>query len=407
MNADVQAIRMTRIRHYSQGAVARDGGIDLAIGDIRPPRFHVPAHVRDAAKRALDEGHTYYPPVQGIPELRQAIAAKLARENDLQADADREVLVTTGATEALYAALLSLVSPGDEVLVPDPCHDIYEPMVRLVHGTPVRVPFRAEDDFQMRAEAIESRVTARTRVIWINTPNSPTGAVYGRDTLEAIGRVAVTHDLWILADEPYERFVFDGARHISIASLPGLRDRTATAQAFSKTYGMTGLRVGYLVAPPALTELAMKVHRNVVAGVNLVAQKAAVAALEGPQEAVDHTVAQFDRSRRILVDGLNTMDGIRCTVPRGTFYAYPDVSGLGVSSTEFADLLLEREGVAVVPGDNWGDYRAAAYCRVSFCQPEDVVEEAVGRIRRLVDSLGTRSSGRPQSSRTSEPAASR
>lgn len=382
-NPSVQVIRNTLIRSYSQRAAGKPDGIDLAIGDLRPPHFGVAAHIRDAMKRALDDGLTYYPPLEGIPELRHAIAAKLAMKNRVSTDPDREILVTAGATEALFVALASLVRPGDEVLIPDPCHDVYEPMVRLVQGTPVRVPFRVEEGFQPAVEAIERRVSPRTRLIWINTPNSPTGSVFTRETLIGIAGVATAHKLWILSDEPYECFVYDGARHISIASLCGVRERTATAYAFSKSYAMTGLRIGYLVAPAELIGLALKVHRNIVSCASLIAQKAAVAALIGPEEPVVQLVGQLDQARRLLVQGLNSILGIRCFVPTGAFYAYPDISGLGISSREFADLLLEQEAVAVVPGENWGTYRSRDYVRISYSQPPHLVEEAIERIRRV------------------------
>ncbi len=386
-NSRIDKIQLTTIRRYSEAAHSRPDGIDLAIGDLRGPHFATPAHIRDAAKTAMDEGMTHYPPLQGIPELRRAIAGKLKSYNGIEADPDAEVLVTVGATEALYCAMASILRPGDEVLIPDPCHDIYAPMAHICEAKPVRVPWREEDGFRPTREGIFERITPRTRALWVNAPHSPSGAVLDREALEEIASVAREKDIWVIADEPYERFVYDGAKHLSIASLEGMRERTASAHAFSKTYAMTGWRLGYLSGPPDLIERALKVHRNIVSGVNLISQWAGIAALEGPPDEVEGFVKTLEESREVLVKALQSAPGIRCTMPRGTFYAYPNVSGLGLTSKDFADRLLEEKGVAVVPGDAWGAYLSDEFVRISYSHPPEVVAEGAGRIAEFAEKI--------------------
>lgn len=379
---DVDSVRPTRIRRFSEAVAAMPGGIDLAIGDLRPPDFWPADHVRQAAIDAINAGFSYYPPIQGIPELLDAILQKLERENNISKLSRADVLVTNGATEALYLGLSSVLEVGDEVLVPDPGHDIYDPMVQIARGSVVNYPLRVENGFQPAIADLKSLLSPRTKVLLINTPNSPTGSVFNVEALQAYADFATAHDLWIMTDEPYERFVYGRSTHTSVASLPAMRERTMSAFALSKTYAITGWRIGYLLAPDWIIEQAIKRHRNMLSGINLIAQKAAIAALSGPDDDVINYRNRLDSSRGLLIDFLRSISGVECTDASGTFYCYPNVSALGTAG-DIAERLL-REGIAVVPGDAWGTFRSDDYLRFSFSQPIERIEEALPRIQKAL-----------------------
>src|SRR3954466_14222415 len=324
--------------------------IHLQIGE---PDFDTPANVRGAAKDALDAGATHYPPFAGVPELREAIAADASARKGFEVD-PAQVFVTVGGKGVMLYAILGLVDPGDEVLVPDPGYPIYESLTRFVGATPVPIPIRMSNDFRLDVDELPSLITPRTRGIVVNSPANPTGGVLTRGDLERIAELAIEHDLWVLADEIYGRILYDGAEHVSIASLPGMAERTIVLDGFSKTFAMTGWRLGYAVVPPSLTKVYGQLIINTVSGAPTFAQIGAVAALNGPQDAVDEMVEEFRARRDLIVDGLNAIAGVRCLRPKGAFYVFPDISGTGLNGPQAADRLLNEAGVSVLSGTAFG-----------------------------------------------------
>jgi aminotransferase len=353
--------------------------------EIGRPDFDTPAPIKEAAITALNAGQVHYSSNYGIPSLRAAIAEKLERDSGLHYRPEDEIIVTVGANEAVGAAFLALLDPGDEVLVPDPAWLHYRWCAQLCGATVVPVPCRADDEFVPDPATVAALITPRTRMILVNSPNNPTGAVYSLEVLEEIARLSQKHDLLVLSDEIYERMVYGGARHHSLASLPGMWERTLTVNGLSKAYSMTGWRLGFVAAPKPLSDLMIRVHQYTVSGATTFAQFGAVEAYTGDQGVVDEMVASFDRRRRILVDGLGTIRGLTCPEPRGAFYAFPSVTGTGRSSVELADLLLEEAGVAVVPGDSFGG-AGVGHLRFSYAASDDDLREGVARIGEV---LGT------------------
>ena len=356
--------------------------VHLQIGE---PDFDTPAHVREAAKRALDEGQTHYPPFPGIPAMRAAIAADVTMRKGFHADPS-QVFVTVGGKGVMLYAILGLVDPGDEVLVPDPGYPIYESLTRFVGATPVPIPIRMANDFRLDVDELASLITPRTRVLVINSPANPTGGVLTRTDIERIAELAIRHDLWVLADEIYGRILYDGAEHVSIASLPGMAERTIVLDGFSKTFAMTGWRLGYAVVPPSLIKMFGQLIINTISGVATFAQAGAVAALTGPQDDVDAMLVEFRARRDLVVDGLNAIPGIECHRPVGAFYVFPSIAGTGLSGAALAERLLQEAGVCVLPGSAFGGL-GDEYIRISYANSRANLTEALGRIRALVEPL--------------------
>lgn len=356
--------------------------IHLQIGE---PDFDTPANVREAAKRALDDGATHYAPFAGIPALRDAIAADVAARKHVEADPS-QVFVTVGGKGVMLYAILGLVDPGDEVLVPDPGYPIYESLTRFVGATPVGIPIRMERDFRLDVDELASLITPRTRLLFINSPANPTGGVLTRDDLERISTLAIEHDLWVVADEIYGRILYDGAEHVSIASLPGMAERTIILDGFSKTFAMTGWRLGYAVVPPSLIEMYGQLLINTISCAPTFAQVGAVEALVGPQDAVEAMVVEFKARRDLLVEGLNAIPGVRCATPVGAFYAFPSIGGTGLSGAEMADRLLHEAGVCVLAGTAFG-HVGTDHIRISYANSRENLTEALGRIGRFVEGL--------------------
>ena len=360
-------------------------GRDIIHLEIGEPDFDTPANIREAAKRALDNGWTHYGPYFGLPALREAIAADASRRKGFDASADR-VVVTPGAKPIMYYAMLALVEPGDEVIVPDPGYPIYESMARWAGGTPVSLPIRQEHEFRADLDELATLISPRTRLIVINSPANPTGGVFTRDDIERIAELAVRHDLVVLADEIYGRILYDGTEHVSIASLPGLAERTILLDGFSKTYAMTGWRLGYAILPEPLLFPFSRLIINSVSCVSSFSQVAAVEALAGPQGAVDDMVAEFRARRDLVVDGLNAIPGIRCLMPEGAFYVFPNVSGTGLTGAELADRLLHEAGVCVLAGTAFGR-EGRDHIRISYANSRDNLRQALARIADVVAPL--------------------
>lgn len=355
--------------------------IHLEIGE---PDFPTPRHIVEAAYRAMLDGYTHYGPAAGLPELRRAVARYISETRRLNVDPE-QVIITPGGKPVIFFTVLALVEPGDEVILPDPGFPIYESAVNFAGGTPVPVPLREERDFRLDVADIRARVNSRTRLIILNSPHNPTGSVLTPEDLAAIADLAKEHDVYVLSDEIYSRIIYD-ARHHSIASLPGMADRTIILDGFSKTYAMTGWRLGYGVFPPELVPGVTRLMVNSVSCTATFVQLAGIAALEGPQDCVDEMVAEFRRRRDFLVAALNDIPGISCRQPQGAFYAFPSVKALPLSSRDFADRLLSDFGVAVLSGDAFGA-AGAGYLRLSYANSLGNLERAVSRLRRAVEAL--------------------
>jgi aspartate aminotransferase len=355
--------------------------IHLEIGE---PDFDTPANVREAAKRALDDGWTHYGPPLGLPALREAIAADATARKGFAASPDR-VVVTPGAKPIMFYAIESLVEPGVEAIFPDPGFPIYESMTRFCGGTPVRLPIRQELDFRIDLDELGRLITPRTRLLILNSPANPTGGVFTRADVERIGELVLGHEMIVLADEIYGRIVYEG-EHVSLASLPGLAERTIVLDGFSKTYAMTGWRLGYAIVPEPLLAPFSRLIINSVSCTSSFSQLAAVEALTGPQGTVDAMVEEFRARRGLIVEGLNSIRGISCRLPVGAFYAFPDISATGLDGSTFADRLLHETGVCVLAGTAFGQV-GRDHIRISYANSRENLGEALQRIRGFVEGL--------------------
>ena len=348
--------------------------IALGRGD---PDFHTPAHIVEAAKAALDANHHHYTGPTGIPALREAIADNLGARYGLDYGAD-EVVVTAGAQEAIMLTMLGLCSPGDEVLITSPRFTTYDTAVGLCGGTSIPVPTFERDDFALDVVEIEKRITPRTRMFVLVSPNNPTGAVTPPEAIRAIAELAIEHDLIIVADEIYGRMIYTPNEHLSIATLPGLRERTITLNGFSKTYSMTGWRVGYLAAPAELVSMLTEPRHTLSINTCTISQYAALAALTGPQEPVDAMIEEYAERRAWLMPALSEA-GFSYGHPGGAFYIYTNISSSGLSSPLFCERLLQETGVMLFPGTMFGD-TSTDYIRISYLQPLPLIQEAMQRI---------------------------
>jgi aspartate/methionine/tyrosine aminotransferase len=383
----IKTIPFSGIRKIYQRAVDLEkNGHDIIHLEVGEPDFDTPAHIKEAARAALDKGLVHYASNYGVPELRRLIAEKMARENHLDIDPEREVIVTAGATQAIYLALQTVLNAGDEVLVSDPGFVNYFNAPRLLGVSLNLFELREERAFKPDITEIRSLISKKTKMIILNSPNNPIGSIFTREDLEPIADIAVEHNLMIVSDEVYERIIFDDGKHVSIAALDGLRDRVITINSFSKTYAMTGWRLGYVVAAPATLDAMIKAHQQTVGTCCSFGQYGAIAALEGPQDCVRDMVAEFERRRNFVYERLKMIQGIRCIRPGGALYLYPHIGGTGLSGEEFAMRLLEKEGVATVPGIAFGP-SGNAFVRISIANSMERLRVAMDRIAAFVRSL--------------------
>ncbi len=373
----VQQIPPSGIRRFFDIAATMDDVISLGIGE---PDFVTPQAVLDAGMASLRAGHTHYTSNNGTIELRNGISRHLKRLYNVEYDPALELVITVGVSEAMYLALTAILNPGDEVIVPQPCFVSYTAEVSLAGGTPVPIATRVENNFQVTAEEVERAITRHTKALLIGYPNNPTGAVLERETLEAIARVAQKHDILVISDEIYDRLVY-GIDHVCFASLPGMWERTILLGGFSKAYAMTGWRLGYAAAPPEILGAMKKIHQYTIMSAPTTAQDAALVALEHGEAAIEEMRQRYDRRRRLIVDGLNSI-GLKCFEPRGAFYAFPSVRGSGMDDAEFAERLLDEERVAVIPGRAFG-IGGAGYVRCSYATAYEKIEQALERIARF------------------------
>lgn len=383
LSASVLAAPPSGIRKIFNLAVQMDDCIKLMVGE---PDFHTPEHIVEAACRALHEGKTYYTVSSGIPELRKLIAENVLEKKGVSADPGHEVIVTNGATGALYLAIKTLCNPGDEVIIGVPLFSNYLGQVTSVGAVPKFVTLRAENGFVMGCGELEKAITPKTKAILLNSPSNPIGSVIDPETLKNIAKIACEYDLYVISDEVYQEYNYGDFSVVSIASLPGMKDRTVTIDSFSKTYAMTGWRVGYAVASPAIIEPMVGLQDDVISCVNTVAQYAAVEALRGPQDSIKQMIDEFRLRRDLLVKGIQKIDGLSCVSPNGAFYLYVNVSGTGLTSEEFTMRLLEEARVAVVPGTAFGP-GGQEYIRISYVTSQEKILEGIRRISSFVKSL--------------------
>ncbi|MEM3616741.1 MAG: pyridoxal phosphate-dependent aminotransferase [Candidatus Bathyarchaeia archaeon] len=379
----LKSLKPSGIRRFFVLAKELPDIINLSVGE---PDFIPPIHVLEEGWKATLAGKTHYAPTNGIPELREALVEKAYREYGLQCDPNSEVLVTVGGTEAISLALMALVNPGDEVLILNPGFVCYEPSVRLAGGIPVSIPILEENGFKPSVNDVTSLITGKSRVMILNYPNNPTGTVLSYDELMSLAKIAVERDLIVISDEVYEKIIYDGERHYCLATFPGMRERTLVVNSFSKTYAMTGLRVGYVYGPKELIAPLWLCHQYFVACVDTFAQYAALAALKGPQDFVKEMVAELDRRRRFVFKRLNEIGGFSCDLPKGAFYMFPSIKAFNMSSEDFAQFLLNKARVATVPGSAFGSY-GEGYIRLSYAAAYKQLEEAFNRIENAVKKL--------------------
>jgi aspartate aminotransferase len=351
--------------------------VHLEIGE---PDFPTPAHVIEAGKRALDEGWTKYGPTPGFPELREAIAAYVSQTRGIKVGAD-QVCVVPGGKPIMYFSMVALLEPGDEVIYPNPSFPIYESMIRFLEAKPVPIPLVENRGFSFDLDTLRNSLTARTKMVILNSPANPTGGVIPKDDLRRVADMLRDRDVIILSDEIYSRIWYE-VEPASITSFEGIAEKTIILDGFSKTYSMTGWRLGYGVMPQWIADAVNKLTVNSNSCTASFTQRAGLAALEGPQDCVTTMVSEFRRRRDVMVKGLNEIPGFRCSVPAGAFYAFPNISGTGMSSKELANFLLNEAGVACLWGTAFGQH-GDGYLRFSYANSLDNILEAIDRIRKV------------------------
>jgi aminotransferase len=373
----IQTVPPSGIRRFFDIAATMDDVISLGIGE---PDFDTPPAIVRAGLRSLDAGETHYTSNSGILELRQALSDHLEQLYGVRYDPESELLITVGVSEALYLALAATTDHGDQVIVPEPCFVSYKPEVIFAGGEPVNVCTSVENDFQLLIPQVEEVVSDRTKTLLLGYPNNPTGAVMSRERLLDIAQLAEKHDLLVISDEIYDRLVY-GVEHTCFASLPGTRQRTILLGGFSKSYAMTGWRIGYAAAPAEVLAAMRKVHQYTIMSAPTTAQYAALEALQHGEEAVQEMRARYDRRRCLIVDGLNNI-GLACFEPKGAFYAFPSISATGMIDEEFSERLLMEEKVACVPGSAFGA-SGAGHVRCSYATGYSQIEQALERMARF------------------------
>lgn len=354
--------------------------IDLGGGD---PDFITPAHIREAAINAMNSGDTHYAPSKGTPQLLEAIAHKLQSDNGISVNPVTDIIVTPGGKSAIFQAVMSFVEPGVDVMLFEPAWVSYQPMVELAGGRAIGVPLNPDDNFAITSELLEKHVTPETRVILLNSPNNPSGRVATMDELTAIADFAKKHNILVFTDEMYEKIIFDDHKHISIATLPGMADRTLTFNGLSKAYAMTGWRLGYVAGPTDLIKKIAILQSHSVTCATSFAMAGGVAAYNGPQDIINEMVAAWDRRRKLITEGLNAINGLHQAPIEGAFYGYVDGRGTGLSIEDLSQKLLNEAHVAVVPGTAFGP-SSTSHFRLSFATSDENLENAIERIGKLL-----------------------
>lgn len=380
INPVVSAIPPSGIRKFFDLVAVMDDAISLGVGE---PDFVTPWAIREAGIYSLEKGHTHYTSNSGLMPLREAISDYLSRRFSLNYDAGSEVLVSVGGSEAIDLAMRTLIGPGDEVLIPEPSFVCYKPCTIMAGGVPVPIVTREEDNFKLTPELLKEKITDKTKLLVLPFPNNPTGGIMEKKDLEAIANVLEDTDIMVLSDEIYAELTY-GKKHVSFASLLGMRERTVLVSGFSKAYAMTGWRLGYACGPKEIIKVMTKVHQYAIMSAPTTAQYAAIEAMRGGDKSVADMVEEYDHRRRLIVKGFRDM-GLHCFEPEGAFYVFPNITPTGLSSADFATELLKEEKVAVVPGTAFGDC-GEGFIRCSYAYSVDNIEEALSRIARFVKS---------------------
>ena len=379
LNQEVQQVKPSGIRRFFDIANEMDNVISLSIGE---PDFTTPWHVREEGIRSLEDGKTWYSPNRGFIELRQEISRWLKRHYHVNYNDKEEILVTVGGSEAIDLCLRSLISPGDEVLIPEPSFVCYVPLTEMAGGVPVVLETKAEDRFRITPEALRAKITPKTKLLILPYPNNPTGAVMRREHLEAIAEVVRENDLMVLSDEIYSALTYGDTNHVTFSAIDGMWERTIVVNGFSKAFAMTGWRLGYAVGPAQIIKAMTKLHQYGIMSAPTTAQYAAIEALKNGDEDIVYMREQYDMRRRLVVDGFNSM-GLTCFEPEGAFYVFPCIKKTGLTSEEFCERLLYEERVAVVPGSAFGDC-GEGFVRVSYSYSIKHITEALSRIEHFI-----------------------
>ena len=383
-----KAMRPSGIRKFFDLAADMPECISLGVGE---PDFKTPWAVREAGIESLEHGRTRYTANAGLKELRAEICRYLERRMNLHYDPLTQVLVTVGGSEAIDMCIRTIVQPGDEVLIPEPCFVCYEPITTLSGGVPVHVPCRQEDEFRLRPEALNAAITPKTKLLIMPFPNNPTGAVMEKEDLEAIAEVLRDTNVLVLSDEIYAELNYGLRPHVSIATLPGMAERTVVVNGFSKSYAMTGWRLGYACGPAPIIKIMTKIHQSAIMSAPTTSQYAAITALRDCDGEIDRMRDEYNMRRRLVVRTFNEM-GLTCFAPRGAFYAFPCIKSAGMTRQEFCTKRLEQKHVALVPGDAFGA-SGEGYCRVSYAYSVEHLTEAMKRIRAFLQDNGIRANG--------------
>ncbi len=375
----VQAIPPSGIRRFFDIAAEMEDVISLGVGE---PDFVTPWSIRESCVYGLEQGYTSYTANRGLLELREEICALQKRNFNIDYDPKTNVLVTVGVSEALDIAMRAILTPGDEILIPEPCYVSYKACASLAGAVPVAVPAKIENNFSITPADLEAHVTNKTKALLIGYPNNPTGAILTKEQLIDIAKFAQEHDLIVISDEIYGDLTYGGERHVCFAGLPGMKDRTILLNGFSKAYAMTGWRIGYAMSNPAIISAMTKIHQYTMLCAPITAQIAAVEALRHGEKYMKKMVSEYDKRRRLIYDGL-TNAGLKCFEPKGAFYIFPDITSTGLTSEEFAEQLLMKEHVALVPGTAFGQC-GEGYVRCSYATSVTKISEAIARIEHFV-----------------------
>ena len=381
----VTAVAPSGIRKYFDIAESMQGVISLGVGE---PDFPTPWEIRKAGILSLESGKTRYTANRGLIQLRREISAYMDRKYNMQFDPDKEVLVTVGGSEAIDMSLRAIICPGDEIIVPQPSYVCYEPMVRICGGNPVVLETTAENDFKVTPEMLRAAITPKTKALILPYPCNPTGAIMEREDLELIAEVLRDTNIIVLSDEIYAELTFGGKKHVSIGSIAGMRERCVIINGFSKTYSMTGWRMGYACGPREIIEQVTKIHQYAIMSAPTTAQYAAIEALRNGDEAVQAMYEEYDMRRRLIVSGFNRI-GLTCREPKGAFYAFPCIRSTGMTSDEFCEKLLYSKKVAVVPGTAFGA-SGEGFVRASYCYSTEHIKEALSRIEEFLVEIGAK-----------------
>ena len=376
------AIKPSGIRKFFDIVSEMDDVVSLGVGE---PDFDTPWAIRDEGIYSLEKGKTFYTSNSGLKELRNECARYLERRFSLDYDPMKEIFITVGGSEGIDLACRAMLDPGDEVLIPQPCYVSYVPCVQLAGGVPVSIPLKAENDFRLTRQELLDAVTERSKILVLPFPNNPTGAVMEKEDLEAIADVIIEKDLYVLSDEIYAELTFTGKNHVSIASLPGMKERTILINGFSKAYAMTGWRLGYVCGPQDILKQMIKIHQFCIMCAPTNSQYAAIAALRDCDDEVEKMREAYNQRRRFLMNAFREM-GLPCFEPYGAFYVFPCIKEFGMTSEDFATRLLEQEKVAVVPGDAFGEC-GEGYIRISYAYSIEDLKVALGRISHFIEGL--------------------